>query len=201
MPARSLAQGSGRLEVTIGREIARLPAVRAGTSGDDAVASGVLVRRKVEGIWLYAAEEEHIDRAIADVLAGAHELCREWLLAAMRILAGKVAKDSGSVTMEAVRPILRFHVRAGTLQALPALTGDYDPHLLLFDPDDADEIALVLSDAKAALASQGCVAASSLADPGTPRTSRAWRYAVIAHLEWLGLGSDLEGTLHGWAAQ
>jgi hypothetical protein len=194
-------QASSRLEVAMSREIARLTGVRKGMCAEDAVESGMVVRRKVEGIWLYAPDESHIDRASDSVLAASKELCRDWLLGGMRILAGKVAKDSGLITMEAVRPLMRSHVRSGALRALPALTAEYEPHLSLFDPDDEDEIEDLVSEARVLLAEVGCVRADSLHEPRHPRTSRAWRFVVIAHLEWLGLGSGADGTFRSWAHQ
>jgi hypothetical protein len=185
-------------KVIIGREVARLSCVPVRYSAAEAAAAGILVRRKVEGIWLYASDGRYIDEAASDVLRAACLLCRDWLLGSMRILAGKIAKDSGSVTMEAIRPLIRAHVRSGSLRALPALTTDYEPYLSVYDPEDESEIAGLLAAARSILTDVGTFDSTMFGEPLTPRTSRAWQYALLAHLEWLGLGSADGGAIAAW---
>lgn len=198
--AKPLMVPSRAPAVVIGREVTGLGFVPRGMTAEEAASRALIVRRKVEGIWLYARHETTIDTASAEVLEAARGLCGDWLVGAMRMLAGKIAKDSGLITMEAVRPLLRAHVRVGNLSALPALTAEYEPHIALFDPADSGEMQHLLSAAQAILSADGYVGVADLPDPEKARNSRAWRYVVIQHLEWLGLGSAAEGQLTSWAS-
>ncbi len=197
-PSNTARPMTGAPQVVIGREASRLARLPRGMSADAAATAGLIVRRKVEGIWLYAREESDLDESAAAVLVLAEELCHQWLLGAMRMLAGKIAKDSGAITMEAVRPLLRAHVRAGRLAGLPALTAEYDPHLSLFAPTDQVEIMQLLDAGRTILEAEGSLGAEDFPDPCRPRTSRAWRYVLVSHLEWLGLGSVAAGELYAW---
>lgn len=206
MSRRSWVQASGTAtrppsssKVVIGREGSRLVGVRKALTLEESVAAGRLHRRKVERLWLYAAAERDIDLAQAHVLNEALVLCRSWLLSSMRPLAGKIAKDSAGVaTMEAVRPILRMHVRSGRLGGLAALTAEYEPHMLLYDPDDAAELGRIIGTAEQILREHGVVSVDELPEPSTPRGFRAWRYQVLSHLEWAGHGSLVGPTLTAW---
>jgi len=192
----------GRCDVVVGRESSRLRGVVVNGTLRDAATAHLIARRKIEGIWLYAVDEPTLDHAIEQVLDAALSVCRSWFLARTAPLAGKLAKNLGSVvTMDAARPIIRAYVRSGHLAALPALTNDYDPYVIVYDPADSEELHQILSAATRLLADRGVLTEDAIPSLSRTTTIQVWRSIVISHLEWSGAGRMTSSGLSSWTTQ
>ncbi len=186
--------------LVIGREIERLLGPRFRYSAEEAALAGLVCRVKVEGIWLYTpigvVFEDVQDRVRNECLA----LCRAWVMTAITSTPGKAAQEidgSHSATMNAIRPLLRLSIRRGELAAMPALTAEHEPYLLVHDPSDADHIAALVAAALALLEETGELSAHDIGAPPRLTTALAWRSNLLAHLEWRLAGSRTEGGLLG----
>ena len=167
-----------------------------------AVEDGIVVRHKVEGLWLFAQSKEALSRAEEQVATTAISVCSSWLLAPMGPLVGTTAKELGhqGVLREAVQAFLRVLLRKRALQALPLLTKEYQPYFALFRTDDRPEIDSQLKRLLQILEKGGRVRTGDLGEPDQARDYEAWRSTLLQHGEYLGLGRIQDGALVSWHA-
>jgi hypothetical protein len=172
-----------------------------GLDATAAVDGGVLVREKVEGVWLFARSIEALTEVAKRVQQSATAVCASWLLARVPPLVGTVTKElAGSgFSREAVQAHIRAELRNGNLGGLPLLTQDYQPYFAVFRLDDQPEIERQLAAVRSQLARTGFVRAGDLPEPELPRDFRAWRSSMLHHAEFLGLGRLVNGALVRWA--
>ena len=172
----------------------------AGLGSAAALDTGVVVREKVEGIWLFAASNDALRDAVQRVGETSKAICTSWLLAPRPVLVGAVTKQlvGQGLSRDAVQTYLRAELRSGSLRGLAMLTQDYQPYFAVFRPDDQAEIDRQLDAVRLGLAKTGSVRPSDLPEPDVPRGFRAWRFNLLHHAEFLGLGRLVDGTLVGW---
>jgi hypothetical protein len=176
-----------------------LEAVGFGGDLEQALETGVIARRKVNGRWLYFEPDADVEEASAAVSEAAEEQLRAWLLSPTQYLRSPVARALGErVTADAVEAILPQLVHEGRFGALGLLTMQYQPYLAIFSWEDEDEVSRQVRSMKELLDRQGYVRQAGLPDPLRPREAAGWKSSVLKHGEFLGLGFIEEAALMGW---
>jgi hypothetical protein len=188
--------------VGVANEVPQLlrSAGRRSADVDEAIANRWLLRRKIEGIWLYGTTEDAIDEGEDAVAAAALNVLAGWLLGPLHPLSGYIAKNmvSPSISKNAVLVILKSMMRRGQLEGIAVFTNQYQPYLSAFIPADEDEIARQIEFVRVKAEKEGVVSATDLSEPKKERTLRAWRGYIVRHGEYIGLGYMEGGALVAW---
>ena len=182
------------------RDISSLLPRHGGMAPEEAISRGLLVRQKVEGVWLYARDKSVFNSAADAVTKMGNDICNEWLLARLPILTASVAKNihKPRVTRQAAQYLLHSALRAGDLIAMGLLTQEDQPYLAVYAKPDEEEIGLQLTSLEELLRTNGCAKGTDLPDPAVPRALRVWRETLLHHGEFLGLGQVIDGQLIAW---
>jgi hypothetical protein len=169
---------------------------------DDAVEAGALFRVKITNKWLYASSTVAFGEALDVVEADATRRVRPWLLGQATWIRGPIAQASTSprLTSDAVELLLRQLARARRLRAMGLVTGGYEPYLGLYGPDDEDEVGRQVEALVALLRKRGYAGPSDLPAPMRRREKDGWRWMILHHGEFLGLGRLDGGVLRTWEA-
>ena len=168
---------------------------------DKALKSGIVSRRKVRGAWLYASSIESIEAALLTTEQAALELLQGWLLSPLPLLGGSIGKKLWPrVSRRAVQALLRDLLATDRLYGLPLLTQGYQPYYAVYSPADAVEIERQVGAARDYLARAGLVEGGNLPEPLRPRETRAWRWLVLGHCEFVGTGRMEANRLVPWHA-
>jgi hypothetical protein len=179
-----------------------LQAVRwaAGTL-EEAVEIGALARMKITGNWLYTASTS-LDAAMGEVEPVALRQLRTWLIGAAPYLRHPIARacKRPRVTPRAADLMVRQLVREQRIGYFGVLTGEYEPYLALYAPEDADEVDAQIAAMAECLEQHGRVRSRDLPAPNRDRDGNGWRSLVLRHGEFLGLGTLREGVLISWEA-
>lgn len=181
-----------------GDELLGVPATARGFRG--ALEAGILVRRKVAGQWLYATARAALEAASNVAEAAAIEHLHGWLIGTAPYLRHPVAKTSADpqLTFRAAGLLLRELVHLGRLRALALFTAEFEPHFGLYAPDDGGEVATQIEAMELQLLESGRVSPGDLPAPTRHREKKAWRWLILRHGEYLGLGRVQDGVLVAW---
>ena len=96
--------------------------------------------------------------------------------------------------------MVRQLVREQRIGYFGVLTGEYEPYLALYAPEDADEVDAQIAAMAECLEQHGRVRSRDLPAPNRDRDGNGWRSLVLRHGEFLGLGTLREGVLISWEA-
>lgn len=163
-----------------------------------AVERGLIVRQKVEGMWVYAVDDDLIETAKREMeehcLSEAHDV----FVGLIAHVAGR-ARTHVSCTLhpQAAQQLLKLHIRRGTFGGLGLLTKYYEPYIAVFAADERDEIDRIVSVSLERLHEFGALAAHEVPTTSVPRRQKAWRERVLLHLEFSGHGWMENGILLG----
>jgi hypothetical protein len=174
----------------------------AGTNVKAAVASGIIYAEKIEGVWAYGSDGDSIPVAREKLARAAESVCHDWLLVPAPIAAGAARKrlTSPDVEFRVAQALVREFVRNERVAALPLFTEDYLPYFALYAHDDQDEIDRYVGILLEWTVGGGDYEGDDLPNPLRPRDNEAWRERVLAHGEFLGLGTygDRSYSAHGF---
>ncbi|WP_460629794.1 hypothetical protein [Intrasporangium mesophilum] len=163
-----------------------------------AVQRGLIVRQKVEGMWIYAVDDALIETAIREMeglcLAEAHNA----FLGLIAHLAGRARKHvSCTLHPQAAQQVLKLHIRRGTFGGLGLLTKHYEPYIAVFAEDEREEVDRILRLSVQRLEEFGALESDEVPPTNAPRGQKVWRDVVLRHLEFQGWGWMEQGRLVG----
>ena len=166
-----------------------------------ALASGRITRVKLQGQWFYLGSGWTLEVALQRALTAVEKSLDEWLLNPGRFLYGLAVREMprGEFGRGTMTLLIHELCARGKLAGLPLLTRARQPYLAFYRMRDSDEVARQVEALAKLISRHGSVTWRELPDPQRPVPRMAWRNAVIAHGEWLGLGWQVEpGTLERW---
>jgi hypothetical protein len=168
---------------------------------DEALAEGVLSRRKIAGRWVYAESAEVIARASDALAVQAEEVLRDWLIVPLRILAGAARKRvlAPAIGVDAAEALLKGLAQGGSFLEVGMLTLEAAPYLALASRQDADELERQIAHIRERMLEGEVIDTSDLLPSLRERDMSAWRGNLLRHAEFLGLGSCDGSALVPWA--
>lgn len=163
-----------------------------------AVERGLIVHQKVEGMWLYAVDDDLIETARLEM----EELClaevHDAFVGLIPHLAGRARQHvSCELHPQAAQQLLKLHIRRGILGGLGLLTKYYEPYVAVYAADERDEIDRILRLSVERLEELGTLDPHQVPSTRAPRGQEGWRALVLRHLEFQGYGWLRGGTLVG----
>lgn len=163
-----------------------------------AVERGLIVHQKVEGMWLYAIDDDLIETARLEMeelcLAEAHDA----FLGLIAHLAGRARKHvSCDLHPQAAQQLLKLHIRRGIFGGLGMLTKYYEPYIAVYATDEQEEIDRILRLSMERLEEVGALEPDELPSTSAHRGQKGWREMVLRHLEFQGHGWLESGQLVG----
>ncbi len=163
-----------------------------------AVEQGLIVRQKIEGMWLYAADYELIELAREEMEQHCVSAAHDWFIGHVKQVAGRARKSVGcQLHPQAAQQLLKLHLRRGVLGALGQLSQYYDPYLVVYAADEQEEVDRIIKGAIDRLEKLGVLEVEDVPATTAPRELDDWRVTILLHLEFLGYGWLAYGRLIG----
>ena len=165
-----------------------------------AIEEGAVTRIKVQGQWLYTAQELPLEDLLDLVLEVSEAYLEEWLLAPapyFRTGVRRLAAGAG-VGLGAIDLLTKELAAQERLRGLALLSSSYQPYIAFHRSSDEVEIARQLEALRLQLGRAGHAGRRSLPRPERHVPRGAWRDAILKHGEWRGWGRLQQGELVAW---
>jgi hypothetical protein len=155
-----------------------------------AAEQGLVVRQKVEGMWLYAVDDELIEAARQEMESLCLTEAHDAFLGLIAHLAGRARKHvSCELHPQAAQQFLKLHIRRGAFGGLGMLTKYYEPYIAVYAVDEREEVDRILASSVERLGELGALEVDEVPSPKAARSQDGWREMILRHLEFQG---------HGW---
>jgi hypothetical protein len=157
---------------------------------EEAFERGLIARQKVEGLWLYAIDDDLIDAAGQEMAAHCLAEAHDAFVSLIAHLAGRARKSvTSDLHPQAAQQLLKLQIRRGVFGGLGLLTQHYEPYLGVYAADEREEVDRILAISLERFEELGVLEPADVPSTTPSRRQDGWRELILGNLEFQG---------HGW---